>query len=244
MNKVAAIVVAGGRGERCATSEELPKQLLILGGQPVFIWSVKVFCQHPNVDEVVLVVLSNLLESFQKEVRKYLPDSLAKLKFVSGGSARQSSVLSGLEYLAKQASPPKFVLIHDAVRPFLDRDDLDRVITSLADDRGCTLAVPVTDTLKQVKNDLVTDTLDRRGLYCMQTPQGGAFSLLLAAHRKMASEGIETTDDANVLERAGIPVQVVIGSPRNFKITTAEDFHLAQAIANSLKEKNGARHYI
>jgi 2-C-methyl-D-erythritol 4-phosphate cytidylyltransferase / 2-C-methyl-D-erythritol 2,4-cyclodiphosphate synthase len=244
LKKVSAILVAGGRGERFTASEGLPKQFLLLEGEPVYVWSLRVFCQHQSVDGVVLVVVKDLMQAFQEGVQKYLPEFVGKIKFAQGGAVRQSSVLSGLEYLARQENPPKLVLIHDAVRPFVDSDDLDKVIDGLAKSRGCVLAVPVLDTVKQVEDGLVVGTTARQGLFLMQTPQGADFSALLTAHRDLARAGIETTDDAAVLEQAGIPVNVVTGSPRNFKITTPEDFYLAQALAARLTaEKKSSTTY-
>ena len=244
MNSLAAIVVAGGRGERFASSDELPKQFLMLEGEPVFIWSLKVFCQHPQVETVVLVVLADLLKSFEENVHRHLANYADKVKFVTGGRVRQASVLAGLEYLADRGRPPKFVLIHDAVRPFVDVSDVDKVIAGLEENRGCTLALPISDTLKQVEGDLVTGTLVRQGLYSVQTPQGADFSSLVNAHRFLDRMGIETTDDASVLERMGVQVNIIIGSPRNFKITTAQDFYLAQALAAKLKAEKKVKHYI
>jgi 2-C-methyl-D-erythritol 4-phosphate cytidylyltransferase len=248
LNRVAAIVVAGGRGERFGTSGELPKQFLMLEGEPVFIWSLKVFCQHPQVGRVVLVVVRDLLQAFQERVQKFLPDYQNKIAYTSGGAVRQSSVLAGLEYLTQQqGDPPRFVLIHDAVRPFVEGEDLDKIIEALAEVPACTLALPITDTLKQVKDNLVLASVERQDLYSMQTPQGSDFATLLDAHRSLDRAGIETTDDVSVLERAMSPparISVIIGSPRNFKITTEQDFYLAQALAAKLKAEKKVKHYI
>lgn len=241
---VAAILVAGGRGERFQTAEGLPKQFLLLEGEPIYIWSLKAFCHHPRVSKVVLVVLKEMLEKFKDGVRNHLSESTDKIVFAEGGMARQASVCAGLELLAKDAAPPKYVLVHDAVRPFVDRDDLDKVIDGVSEDCGCVLARPVSDTVKHVENEKVLKTIDRQGLFLMQTPQAAEFTTLLTAHRALAKKGIETTDDAAVLEEANVPVKVVIGSPRNFKITTHEDFYLAQALAARLRAEEKVRHYI
>jgi 2-C-methyl-D-erythritol 4-phosphate cytidylyltransferase len=245
LKKVAAVVVAGGRGERCAKPGALPKQLLLLAGEPVFIWSLRTICQHAEVAEVVLVVPGDLQQAFEENVQRHLQDYVDKVKFVSGGPIRQASVLAGLEFLAQQpGGPPKFVLVHDAARPFLDRGDLDKVIAGLKERRGCTLAQPLSDTLKQVENEVITGTIARQGLYSVQTPQAADFVSMVDAHRLLDKAGIETTDDAAVLERIGVPVAVIIGSSLNFKITTTEDLQLAQAIAANIKDNNKVRHYI
>jgi len=198
---------------------------------------LRAFCQQSKIDSVVLVVLADLIEVFRTGIQQHLAQYADKLSLVAGGATRQSSVLSGLEFLAKQKTIPKYVLIHDAVRPFVSQEEIDSIITELKDGLACTLALPVTDSIKSVKDKLVTQTLNRHTLVLMQTPQAAGFDTLLAAHQRLKEDGIETTDDAAVLEHARVPVKIVLGSALNFKITSQEDFWVAQAIAPQLRAK-------
>lgn len=241
MNKkskgIAAIVLAGGRGERCLAGTGLPKQFLILDGEPVYIWSLRAFSKHPQIDKFVLVVVPELLEVFKQNLEKYAPDLVNKIILVKGGARRQDSALAALECLTGEPCPPKFVLIHDAARPFISAQEINAIITSLEPGFGSVLAVPVTDSVKRVKKDLIAQTLDRNGLYLMQTPQAAELETLLTAHRKLHRSGDVATDDAALLEHAKVPVRIIPGSPRNFKITNLDEFSLAQAVACLIKNK-------
>lgn len=225
------ILAAGGQGLRCATTDGLPKQFALLEDEPVYIWSLRKFCEHPSIDQLAAVGAANLLDEFKSGIKRYLPDSLQRILFVPGGSTRQESVLAGLEMLAQQIPRTKYVLVHDAVRPFISKDDIDKVISGLTEAVGCTLALPVSDTVKRVENERIVETLDRCNLYLMQTPQGADFDTLLTAHRNLHKKGVATTDDTFVLEQINVPVKIVQGSSLNFKITNADDLRLARALA-------------
>ena len=141
-----------------------------------------------------------------------------------GGASRQASVFNGLEQLAGQR--PDLVLIHDAARPFIDAGTISRTIAALAEQKAVLVAVPVVDTIKRAQDGKVGDTVDRRDLWRAQTPQAFHFQDILDAHRRFA--GREQTDDAALAEAAGIPVVFVMGTERNFKVTTAEDMERAE----------------
>jgi 2-C-methyl-D-erythritol 4-phosphate cytidylyltransferase/2-C-methyl-D-erythritol 2,4-cyclodiphosphate synthase len=148
---------------------------------------------------------------------------------VSGGDSRQASVLAGLEALT--ALGPERVLIHDAARPLLSPDIVDRVLDALDRHPACLAALPVADTLKQEADGRVRRTVDRRGLWRAQTPQGFHFEAILAAHRAARDEAAgEFTDDAAIAEWRGLEVALVAGSERNIKLTTAEDLDLAERL--------------
>jgi len=141
-----------------------------------------------------------------------------------GGAERQDSVRLGLESLVDRA--PDRVLIHDAVRPFVDRDMIDRVLNALDTSPAALPAIPVNDTLKRCDDGLVRATIPRAGLWQAQTPQGFRFDDILAAHRKLATQTF--TDDSAIAEAAGLAVAVVGGADDNFKITTADDLRRAE----------------
>ncbi len=237
MSKIAVVLVAGGRGERCLTADRLPKQCVVLADAPIYIWSLRAFLNHKQIDKIVLVVLSELRQEIIRGIKKYLPAYSDRILLTEGGASRQASVLAGLELLAKQTEIPTYVLIHDVVRPFVSQVEIDSLIAELEPGWGCALAVPVTDSLKRAQEKQIAETVNRNGLFQMQTPQAAEFDTLLAAHRQIRDSAIETTDDAAVLEQINVPVRIVIGTARNFKITSPEDLLLAQAFAEHVKDE-------
>jgi len=220
--KVAALIVAAGRGTR--TGSALPKQYASIGGVPVLARTLRVFLEHPAIDVVQVAIAPGDAPLYSGAVRGLDRRLLVP---VEGGATRQSSVRAGLEALAAHA--PDRVLIHDAVRPFLTPDIIDRVLAALDGAPGAVAAIPLADTLKRAgSGDRVAGTLERAGLWRAQTPQGFRFPDILAAHAAAVAAGErDLTDDAAVAERAGLGVALVPGSERNRKLTTAEDMAMA-----------------
>lgn len=244
---VSALIVAAGRGRRAvlagssggaadSAQEEMPKQYRPIGGAPMLVHAIRAFGEHPGVDQV-LVVIHEGDQARYDEIAQGLSPKL--LPAVVGGSQRQDSVRSGLEALA--VSPPDQVLIHDAARPFVDSALIQRVIDSLKTTMGALPCLPVTDTLKRSKNGIVTDTVDRTGLWRAQTPQGFRFQDILDAHRAAAGLSMNFTDDASIAEWYGLPVAQVEGSEANQKVTTNEDFILAEARLTGAAHLDGLR---
>lgn len=213
-----ALIVAAGRGSRLGG--EIPKQYLPIAGQALLRYSLDTLVNHPAIDAVRLVIHPDDRKLYDQATAGY-----ALAEPVPGGATRQQSVLNGLESLASQA--PDRVLIHDGARPFLDRGTIDRVLAALDKAPGAIAALPVADTVKRATGDqAITDTIDRRGLWRAQTPQGFRFADILKAHQAQA--GRELTDDAAVAEQSGLKVSVVEGSEDNFKVTTREDLARAE----------------
>jgi 2-C-methyl-D-erythritol 4-phosphate cytidylyltransferase/2-C-methyl-D-erythritol 2,4-cyclodiphosphate synthase len=213
-----ALVVAAGSGQRFGG--DLPKQYQSLAGKPMLRHCLETFALHPGIEGIVVAIHSG-----QRDLYDATSGGLAKLRPpVNGGATRQGSVLNGLERLA--AEKPDYVLIHDAARPLIDAGTITRTIAALAHHPAILVAVPVVDTIKRGAGERVGDTVDRRDLWRAQTPQAFHFSAILEAHRKVA--GGELTDDAAVAEAAGIPVAFVMGSERNFKVTTQDDMERAE----------------
>ncbi|MGE0053361.1 MAG: bifunctional 2-C-methyl-D-erythritol 4-phosphate cytidylyltransferase/2-C-methyl-D-erythritol 2,4-cyclodiphosphate synthase [Hyphomicrobium sp.] len=233
--KIAALIVAAGRGSRATRQDLLPKQYVAIRGTPILGASLAVFPGF--VDIVQVVIHPDDTSSYDAVVAwassNLAPENLRKIRPpVPGGATRQQSVLCGLEALARLGTAaPSHVLIHDAARPFVSAEELRRICTALASSPGAILALPVTDTLKRSDaRGTISATVQREGLWRALTPQGFAFSSILAAHREAARAGAtDLTDDAAVAERAGIDVQLVMGSAANIKITTAEDIEMAEA---------------
>ena len=213
MVKCAVLVVAAGRGRRFGG--EIPKQYLDLGGRMVLRHSLATFAAHPRINWVRTVIHPDDHELYDQAAR-----NLGVLDPVHGGDRRQDSVRLGLESLRDLA--PDVVLIHDGARPMIDGGTISRVIGALAQHKGAIPALPVADTLKRGQDGIITDTVNRAGLWRAQTPQGFVYADILAAHQAAAS-GPELTDDAMVLEQAGHHVTLVAGTEENLKITTLDD---------------------
>jgi 2-C-methyl-D-erythritol 4-phosphate cytidylyltransferase/2-C-methyl-D-erythritol 2,4-cyclodiphosphate synthase len=221
--RIAALIVAAGRGTRAAASGNAPKQYARIGGRAVLSHTIEAFARHAEIDEIKVVI-------HQDDQARYaeIAPSVAKLSDLAiGGVSRQASVLNGLAALA--ASSPDLVLIHDGARPFVSAATISKVIRALLDRPAVLAALPVTDTLKRTSADgLVAETVPRAGLWRAQTPQGFHFAQILAAHRNAATEDLDSfTDDAAIAEWAGLDVAIVEDLAGNIKLTTAEDLELA-----------------
>jgi 2-C-methyl-D-erythritol 4-phosphate cytidylyltransferase / 2-C-methyl-D-erythritol 2,4-cyclodiphosphate synthase len=221
--KTAALIVAGGRGTRAAST--LPKQYARIGGASVLTRTLRVFLEHAGIDLVQVVIGASDADHYAAVVEGLSGNRL--LPPARGGATRQGSVHNGLEAL--KAYAPDRVLIHDAVRPFVTREIIDRVLGALDHTPGAIAALPLADTLKRVGPDQrVATTLDRTQIWRAQTPQGFRFADILAAHAAAATAGVEMTDDAGIAEWAGLPVALVMGTETNRKLTTAEDLAMAE----------------
>jgi 2-C-methyl-D-erythritol 4-phosphate cytidylyltransferase/2-C-methyl-D-erythritol 2,4-cyclodiphosphate synthase len=225
--KTAALILAAGRGTRASAS--LPKQYVPMGGIPVLARCLRIFLDHPGIALVAVAIAPGDEALYAAAVAGL--DSGKLLAPIVGGATRQLSVACGLRALA--AHGPDTVLIHDAARPFVTRDVIDRVEAALRDAPGAIAALPLSDTLKRAgPGDRIAATLNRDGLWCAQTPQGFRFAAILAAHERAQAAGRhDMTDDAAVAEWAGLPVALVLGSPANAKLTTAEDLAVAERTA-------------
>lgn len=214
---VAALVLAAGRGLRSGGG--IPKQYRSVGGKPVIRRSLELFLRHPRVGAVQPVVHPDDRPLFEAAT-----GGLRFLEPVYGGATRQGSVLAGLDALEK--SSPDIVLVHDAARPFASAQLLDRAIEAATHSGAAIPALAVTDTIKAVdESGRVTRTVDRSVLRAVQTPQAFDYRRLLEAHRAAARDKLQDfTDDAALVEWAGMSVATFEGEAGNMKLTTAEDF--------------------
>ncbi len=214
------MVVAGGHGQRFGGA--LPKQYQLLDGVPVLIRALRPFLIHPAVGEVILVLPPADAEAPPPWIAALVG---GPLRLAAGGPTRTASVRQGVAALTPTS---RHILIHDAARPLISRGVIDAVLTQVRQGTGAVPVVPVTDTIKRADAiGCVTDTLLRTGLFRAQTPQGMPRELLDQA-LAVDPGGEEVTDDVMLLERCGEPVVIVPGDPRNLKITTPEDLHLAE----------------
>ncbi|MEQ8585895.1 MAG: bifunctional 2-C-methyl-D-erythritol 4-phosphate cytidylyltransferase/2-C-methyl-D-erythritol 2,4-cyclodiphosphate synthase [Thalassobaculaceae bacterium] len=216
-----ALIVAAGRGERAGGG--VPKQYRSLAGIPVLRRAVETFLRHPRVDGVRVMIADDHRALYDAATAGVaLPDP------VIGGDERQASVRNGLESLGADA--PERVLIHDAARPLVPAAVIDRVLDALDRTPAALPVLPVADTLKRGADGLVAGTVSRDGLWRAQTPQGMRYPDILDAHRRAAADGMAVTDDVALMEWAGHPVALVAGAEDAMKITTAEDFAMAERL--------------
>jgi 2-C-methyl-D-erythritol 4-phosphate cytidylyltransferase/2-C-methyl-D-erythritol 2,4-cyclodiphosphate synthase len=221
--KVAALIVAAGRGSRFGAAA--PKQYARLGGETVLARTLRAFASHPGLAAVQVVIHADDRALYEKAVgssqQKLLPPA-------TGGATRQASVLAGLEALAGQSVD--VVLIHDAARPFASPALIGRAIAAAVAHGAAVPGAAVTDTIATVEDGCVGLTPDRAGLRAVQTPQAFRFDLILAAHRAAAASGRQGfTDDGSVARAAGHAVHLFEGEPINVKITTQDDLARAEA---------------
>lgn len=217
---VSAIIPAAGFGKRMGGGTA--KQFLPLRGEPVLVHTVRLFVQSPSVDEVIIA--AHDLEATREAVG-FMPKVT---HIVMGGKERQDSVWAGLQ---RVASRPRVICVHDAARPLLPASLLEAMLREAAARPAQVVGVPVKDTIKQVNRDgVVSQTPDRSTLWAVQTPQVFWVEPMVAAFRKAYSEGYVGTDCASLLERTGVPVWVHPGTAENLKLTTPEDFLLAETI--------------
>lgn len=219
---VAVVIPAAGQGTRMGT--ETPKQWLDLGGAPVLVRTLEALAAHPSVGCVVLAVSPD--PDAVREVWRYLQAAPADLpvRVVTGGATRRASVEAALDAVPESA---RVVLVHDAVRPFVPLRLLDDVITEARAHGAAVPAVAVADTLRRSDGERFGETVDREGVYAVQTPQGFDLALL---RRAFAAVPDATTDDAALVAALGVAVRLVAGDRRNLKLTTPDDLALACAL--------------
>lgn len=218
-----AVVPAAGIGTRMGG--EIPKQYLPLLGRPIIEHTLARLCNHPRISGVVVVLAAD--DRWWPEIpMKYSRPLLV----AAGGEERRDSVLSGLDRLSERASGEDWVMVHDAVRPCLRDEDIDRLMNELwADEVGGLLAIPARDTMKRAGgNNRVRETVSRESLWQAQTPQMFRLRALREAIQLTVDEDRDVTDEAQAMELAGARPRLVQGHEDNIKITRREDLELAE----------------
>jgi 2-C-methyl-D-erythritol 4-phosphate cytidylyltransferase len=221
---VGVVIVAAGSGSRTGSSEL--KQFRWVAGKPMLLHSVQQFQARRDVAMVVTV----LPRGYAGDPPPWLLQSDWERLLISvGGATRGDSVRHGLEDLPPEA---QIVVVHDAARPLVPDDVLERVIASARAGTSAVAALPVVDTLKRVdEQGRIVETVERAQLWRAQTPQAFPREVIVEVHRRAEQDGVSATDDAALCERYGFPVVVVPGSERGMKITTEEDFARAEALS-------------
>ena len=230
--KIAVIVPAAGLGTRRgkATAEKTGtsrKQFMLLEGSPILLHTVRKFAASPRVSEIVVAVRSEDLDWVRDLIKREFPGR--RVRVVAGGNSRQESVQNALATLDRDTD---LVAVHDAVRPFIDLEIIEKVLDAAAETGAAIVGVPPVDTVKQVNRGTgqvrVRATLARDRLVLAQTPQVFRYELLTRAFQSARDDGFIGTDEASLVERLDVDVTVVLGSDRNIKITKPADMDLAR----------------
>ncbi|HEX5273779.1 MAG TPA: 2-C-methyl-D-erythritol 4-phosphate cytidylyltransferase [Candidatus Rubrimentiphilum sp.] len=218
-----AIVVAAGRGTRFGR----PKQLLEIAGTPMLGWSIQTLAGMPEVDAVVVVTENEWLTEISAVAAHAAGAKCSAV--VPGGATRQASVYEGLRAVPESCDA---VLVHDGARPLISAEIVRNGMQIIGDGFASLLAVPVVDTVKIVEphSRVVKETSPRERLWAAQTPQFATLPDMRLAHEAARRDHFSATDDAMLLERIGVTVQIVPGSPDNFKVTLPEDLARAEDI--------------
>jgi 2-C-methyl-D-erythritol 4-phosphate cytidylyltransferase len=236
--KVIVIIPAAGLGTRMAPAgrKGVPsKQFFEINGTPIVIHTLRVFARNRQISQIVVAVRKNEIERFRAQLEK--EKLSARIEVVEGGEHRQESVGNALDHL--KAAPEDIVLVHDAVRPFVDDEIIANVIHDVERHGAAIAGLPAVDTIKQVdraaEGAIITSTIPRERVVQAQTPQGFRYELIKLAFDTAKADGFTGTDEASLVERLGESVWVVMGSARNIKITTPADMELAEFLLAQAK---------
>ncbi len=215
--RFAAVLPAGGLGKRMGGN--IPKQLMLLGGKPVYRYCLETFLKMDEIAEVVMAVPADWKDHFEKDF------SHPKLKIVLGGAERWQSVENGVNALTSSA---EYVLVHDVARPFISEEIIRDLCETLVTKGSCLVAKPAVDTIKIAKDGKVEKTIDRNTVWLAQTPQAARIDTLKKLYARIAAEPLNftPTDEASILEYFGENVYIVKGNTANDKLTTPEDFEI------------------
>lgn len=237
--KVIVIIPAAGLGTRMASAKKgsPSKQFFEINGTPILIHTLRVFAGNTQISQIVVALRKNEMQRFSQQLEK---EKLSeKVQMVEGGEHRQESVANAIGQL--KAAPDDIILVHDAVRPFVDNEIIANVIHEVEKHGAAIAGLPAVDTIKQVERAaegaIITSTIPRERIVQAQTPQGFRYELIKRAFDSATADGFTGTDEASLVERLGESVWVVMGSARNIKITTPGDMELAEFLMAQSKRK-------
>lgn len=220
--KVVAIIPAGGMGTRMNLPQK--KQFVSILDKPLIQWTLGHFIEHSDIDQIIVSLPKENIEDFTK---LKLPTKGKETTVVEGDVHRQGSVFNALKACSNDTD---YVCIHDAVRPFINPEDISMLINAAKKDKAVIASSPVKNTIKLIEDQHIVYTLPRKSLINALTPQVFAFDLIKKSHQKASDLQLEFTDDASILEHFGYRVIYKHTSSLNFKITDIEDLKLAELI--------------
>jgi len=219
--KVTVIIAAAGAGRRMKADR--PKQLLVLNDTPILVYTIRKFDRCRSVDRIIVAAPRESVD----EIRKLVSAAgFAKpVSVVQGGARRQDSVATAMQHMDPDTT---IVAVHDAVRPFVSVEEIEAVIQEADKSGAAVLAIPIVDTVKQIRKDLIESTLTRDHLVLAQTPQVFRSEVLREAYERAKRDEYYGTDESSLVERMDHPVAIIRGSERNIKITRPDDLALAR----------------
>lgn len=221
-----AIIVAAGSGTRFGAKK--PKQFIEILGQPLIIYTLQKFESCPAIDEIILILPAEEIENFGQIILKY---NLTKLKqIIPGGRTRAESVWNGLDTIDEKSA--KIVAVHDGARPLVSVEEINRTIEKAQETGAACLVGLVTDTIKEVLDGKIVQTIDRTKLRRALTPQCFRYEILKRAFAEN-KVGEIVTDECFLVEKLGIEISIVEGNAQNIKVTTPEDLAIVE---NLLKQ--------
>jgi 2-C-methyl-D-erythritol 4-phosphate cytidylyltransferase len=228
---VFAIIPAAGTGVRMGGAT--PKQFLSLEGVPIFVHTLRKFVAADAIDEIILALRPEDMERAQTDVDR---EHFAKpVRLVCGGATRQETVARAL---AEAPPATELVVVHDAVRPFIELEMIQRVVEAARKDGAVILGIPSVDTVKQVEHYTILGTIPRERIVLAQTPQAFRYGIIQEAFARAAEDGFNGTDESSLVERLGHTVTVLMGSDRNIKITKPSDLPLARLYIAQEREQH------
>ena len=223
--RVAVIIAAGGKGKRLGA--DIPKQYLKLGGEPVIVKAIRSFDNIDAVDYIFIVAGEDYLKHCEELVKRY---GLSKVEsIVAGGDERQDSVFNAIQELNRLRPGVEYVLIHDAARPFLSEELIEKVLEETARSGAVVACTAMKNSVRRLKDE-GSESVNRDDYVSVQTPQGFKKSILIDAYEKAYDDSFYGTDDASLVERAGGRVTVIEGDYQNIKITTREDLPMENRV--------------
>ncbi|NLY90578.1 MAG: 2-C-methyl-D-erythritol 4-phosphate cytidylyltransferase [Firmicutes bacterium] len=224
-----AVILAGGTGSRMGIVDK-PKQFIDVYGKPIIVHTLEVFDNHPEIDAIAVVCLSEWMDDLRILLRKYEINKVRWL--IEGGETRQLSVYNAVKTLSPECTDDDIIVVHDSVRPLVTHKIISNNIACAKQFGAVDTVVPSADTIvKSVDGEKIKEVPARRELYLGQTPQSFRLSLLRDAHQKaMAEKNLNSTDDCQLVLDLGAEVHLVQGEKLNFKITSFEDLLLLKAV--------------
>ncbi|MDV2887271.1 2-C-methyl-D-erythritol 4-phosphate cytidylyltransferase [Alkalihalophilus pseudofirmus] len=222
------VIPAAGQGKRMRAGKN--KQFIFLKNEPIIIHTLRVFIEDSWCRRIVLVVNKDDRREMEKLISTFKGEK--PIELVDGGSERQQSVKCGIDAIfdTRDEEKEEIVLVHDGARPFIKQEVIHRLVQAAVIDKAATVAVPMKDTVKRVRDMTVVETMDRSELWSIQTPQAFQLVTIKEAHDKAEDANQLGTDDASLIEWAGRSVTIVEGDYTNIKLTTPEDLLFAEAI--------------
>lgn len=224
MGRITVIIAAGGVGSRAGI--DVPKQFYEIKGKPIIAYTLDVFEQITEIDEIIISANASFIEKTKDIVRKF---GFSKVSCVlEGGDTRQQSVYKALGMVGDDTD---YILIHDAARPFINRDSVLRCISDVKETGCAAVGKRAVDTMKRTDDrQCISETVDRTNLWHIQTPQAFERRIITECHEKCVADGAQYTDDCMICEKYGYKIRITEASSINMKITQYEDILLAEAI--------------